>query len=83
MKTTRTLKATLLFALGLGYAVATFTINTANAVGGTTQVVVGSTTNAAGDAMPVVTVTAKKLTATQKAVFAVRDLAHKANGGRS
>lgn len=83
MKTTQTLKAAVLVALGLGCAVAAFTVNKANAVSGVANVVVSSTTNAAGNVMPVVTVTAKKLTATQKVVLAVRDAASGANGKRS
>jgi uncharacterized membrane protein len=82
METTRSLKAALLFALGLGCAVAIFAVDTANAVGGTTRVIVGSTINAAGEAVPVVTVTAKKLTTTQKVMLAVRDVAYKAKGER-
>jgi hypothetical protein len=38
-------------------------------------VAISATTTASGETMPVVTVTAKRLTATQKAVLAVRDAA--------
>jgi predicted alpha/beta hydrolase family esterase len=75
MNTMQTLKAAVLVALGLGCAVAAFTVSKANAVSGTANVAYSASTNAAGEAMPVVTVTAKKLSTTQKLVLAMRDAA--------
>ena len=83
MKTMQTLKAAVLVALGLGCAVAAFTISKANSINGTSKVAISSTVNAAGETMPVVTVTAKRLTATEKVVLAVRDVAHKTTGQHS
>jgi hypothetical protein len=81
-KTTHTLKAAVLVTLGLGCAVAAFTVSKADTANGTANVAISTTTNAAGEPMPVVTVTAKKLTATQKFVLAVRDAAHNTNDKR-
>ncbi|HYD82028.1 MAG TPA: hypothetical protein VEC06_19670 [Paucimonas sp.] len=77
MKTTQTLKAAVLVALGLGCAVAVFTVNSANTANAGTTVAVSATTTASGESMPVVTITAKRLTPTQKIVQAMRD---KVNG---
>jgi hypothetical protein len=75
MNTTLTLKAAVLVALGIGSAVAASTVHKADAASGTSSVAISATTTASGETMPVVTVTAKRLTATQKAVLAVRDAA--------
>jgi|GEM_PF-5024543 len=85
MNTSQTFKAAVLLALGIGCAAAATAVARTNAVSGHTSVAISSTTNAAGDAIPVVTVTAKRLTPTQKIVMAMQDRAagHKSEPKRS
>lgn len=78
MKTAHSIKALALLAAGVfcaAVAVSAFDGKSADGSGQKPRVVVTETTLASGETLPVVTVTAKKLSTTQKIVLAMRDKA--------
>lgn len=75
MKSAHTLKAAIALSLGIGCAIAAVGAVRHAAIDQAPQVQFAQTTTASGAVMPVVTVTAKRLTPAQKVMLAMRDKA--------